>query len=378
MTILRETQAPLSDDAYNELRSRFHDDEGNYQRLTGNVQGVRGRSSIWDTDQVLERYTQETDRMIGILDGSIDSRVIEDPDNPELSTQKPDSVIWLDKSARPVSWFTDALWEQFAKPGELPPENEFLNIDRVNWFVRQGHRTEEAERRLGPEDFDINAVSDEDIAGIRAYFSIGKLDQENWIEDVWKLPTRLDGKNVLIIDEVKNRGGTLSIATQLLKRAIPEMTVSGDYFWNPGRYAINPASSDPSNMQMESAPVWYDKDNTLGRGIGEISLRYWKRLYEQDPSDENLKHLLAGHVLSSPLHDPVTFEPVEDPLAMKLQQDIAYMTYGIADGRVRHIPGRGRDEEDVDAIMKRQKLDVRRSTQYSERRNKDIQRRLGR
>jgi hypothetical protein len=253
-----------------------------------------------------------------------------------------------------------------------------LNIDRVNWFVRQGHRTEEAERRLGPEDFDINQVAEEDIAAIRAYFTKGTLHEDSWQDEVWQLPTRLDGKNVLVVDEVKNRGGTLAIATQLIKQAIPEAIISGDYFWNPGRYSISGISSEPRDLQMESAPVWYDKNNTLGRGIGEISLRYWRQLYDKDPTDANLRRLIASHVLSAPLHDPVTFEPTDDPLAKKLQQDIAYLTYGVADGKVRHIPGRGRSYEEVEEIVSRQGMTPRMNSQYSEKRNAEIQRRQGR
>src|SRR4051812_26469894 len=111
---MREIDRPLSKEEFSGLRSRFHDDEANYDLINGGVQHVRGKSHVWDTDFTLEKYAQSTDRLVGIMDGTIHERTWYDPDQPEDSAEKPDTVIFLDKSARPVSWFTDALWDQFA------------------------------------------------------------------------------------------------------------------------------------------------------------------------------------------------------------------------------------------------------------------------
>ena len=359
-----------SQNKFAELRKRFHDDEENYQRLNGNIQAIRGRANTWDTDYTIERYVAATDHMIGLLDGSIEERAITDAQDPERSQEKPDAVIWLDKSARPVSWFVDAFWEQFAQGKAEKPTDEFLNIDRVNWFVKQGHLAIDAERRLGPNDFDIDLVPDEEIAGLRALFTIGDLNEETWKEDVWKLPTRLDGKNILIIDEVKNKGGTLSIATQLLKRAIPGSTVSGDYFWKTANYSLGGTSAELFDQQMESAPVWYDSTNSYGRGVGEVSLDYWNHLYQVEPTQANLKKKLGSFAISAPHYDRETYEVVPDALAMKLEQDIAYLSYAVANKKVLRVPSKERPIEQIEDIMSKQGITLGEYRQYREARSK--------
>jgi hypothetical protein len=362
-----ETRQPQT---FQALRERFHDDEDNYTLLRGDKQKVRGEMNRWDTDYTLEQYVKATDRMVGMLDGSVQERVLKDPINPERSTEAPDTVIWLDKSARPVSWFVDDLWEQFAEPDAEKPSYEFLNIDRINWFKRQGHQEHDAATRLGPKDFDIDKVSDEDIARIRAYFVKGDLSEENWKEEVWQLPTRLDEKNVLIVDEVKNRGGTLSIAAQLIKRAIPESTVSGDYYWPSNFYSIDKMSAERSSQQMESAPVWYDNDSSMGRGVGEISEAYWAHQYQQAPSQETLRTYLAWPMLSAPHYDRLTFEEVGDLKADQLRQDIAYLSYAVAEKKVLRTIDKDRPIEQFLGGVAAQGLLPKEYSHYREERSK--------
>jgi hypothetical protein len=332
---------------YHEIRKQHHAEEGDYTLLRGDKQKVRERLNQWTTDYVLEQYVTETDQLIGILDGSIAEDMaipIRDPEIGENEPINPDTVVWLDKSARPVAWFVDAFWEQFAQDGAKKPEDEYLNIDRINWFVHTGHDETQAKWRLGPEDFDISKVDPERIAGLRALFVEGDLDKETWQEQVWDMPTRFDGKSLLIVDEVMNRGGTLSIASQLLKAAIPDAKVSATYFWHTNRYAMNKSSAERENQQMESAPVWYDNINPMGRGIGEVSLSYWRRQYETEPTQENLKRTLAAFALSAPHHDPETFELQNDPRADMLKQDIAYLSYAVAEGDVIRRPSPYRED----------------------------------
>jgi len=354
-----------------DLRKRFHDDEENYLRLNGDTQAVRLKKQVWDTDYTIEKYVASTDHVIGLLDGSIEDREIADPINPERSQEKPDVVIWLDKSARPVSWFVDAFWEQFAEDGAIKPQDEFLNIDRENWFVKQGHSRIDAKRRLGPTDFAIDKVPMEELAGLRAIFTIGDLSEDNWQEEVWNLPTRLDNKNILIIDEVKNKGGTLAIATQLIRAAFPGTTVSGDYFWEAGAFSLGRTSAEKEDQQMETAPVWYDTDSSFGRGIGEVSLSYWKHLYESEPTQANLKNILGSFALSAPHHDPETYELTEDVLAKKLEQDIAYLTYAVADKKVLRTPHKERPLEQIKDILKNQGLTIDQFRNYREMRSKN-------
>ncbi len=359
-----ENQPPNSD-RRRELVQRFNEPEGNYQLLHEDSQGQKRTASVMDrldTDGILQKYVQHTDKIIGIADGSIAERNILDPVNPERSAQKPDTIIFLDKSGRPVADFVSGLWEQFAKEGTVMPDFEFLNIDRVNWFMDQGFKREEAETIRGPLDFDIDKVSEEDIARIRALFTIGDLSEENWQEQVMNQPTTLDGKNILIIDEVRSQGGTLSIATQLLRRAIPESTVSGEYFWETSYTQM----ADSKN-KADSVPVWYSKENPMGRGIGDISKTYYEAQYEREPSQENLRRKIGWSVLSAPhftTDENGEIIHTEDRRYKTLLQDIAYLSYAVADGRILRSPDRGRSYEDQDVIFEEQGVTPREASEW--------------
>lgn len=102
-----------------------------------------------------------------------------------------DTVIFLDKSARPLSWMTRELWGHVAPQKENPetgelqtvkmPEMKFVNIDRLNW--RKNPDTPIDEPGGGMID-----PTEEDLDGIRRIFNI---DEKH----------KLDGKRILIVDE---------------------------------------------------------------------------------------------------------------------------------------------------------------------------------
>ena len=361
---------------FKEIRSQHNVTESDYNLLHSDMQKVRERAGVWTTDHVLEQYVNETDQLIGILDNSVSAERAIDIRDPEIGEDEPlnvDSVIWLDKSARPVSWFVDALWDQIAKEGAEKPDYEFLNIDRVNWFVHTGYDESEAESRLGPDDFDVEKVDQARIDGLRALFVEGDLTEDNWREEVWNLPTRLDGQSVLIVDEVMNRGGTLAIAAQILKKAIPEAKFSGTYFWHTGRYSIDGISSEFDDMQMESAPVWYNKQSAFGRGVGDVSLGYWQHEYETNPTSDNLKKKVGAFALSAPHHNPKTYEVRDkDTTADKLKQDIAYLSYAVANGDVIRAPSRGRDDDDIIDTYAKQGLTLEEMKNFNRGRDTEI------
>lgn len=364
----REHAPALTPQREKHFVERFNEPEDNYNLLREGVQGFAFEDSKpWsernDTESILRLYTKFTDKMIGVADGSIEHRDVVDPVNPELSSETPDVMVFLDKSARPVSWFMDAFWDQFAKEDAEKPEFEYLNIDRTNWFMKQGHVREIAERYLGPEHFDIDKVPEEEFARIRALFVDGDLSEETWQDDVWKMDTRLDDKKIVIVDETKNKGGTLHIAVNLLKKAIPEATVSGIYFWESSSRIINTRGE----MQTESVPVWYDAKNPMGRGIGDISKAYYERAYEQDPSQENLRRKIGWSVLSAPHFDVDTYETIEDNRAKRLEQDIAYLSYAVAEGKVLRVPSQLRDDDERIAIVEDQGLQIREATEWAAR-----------
>ncbi len=346
-----------SNRTFDQLRADHQHIAGNYEMFDGQHQRITYRDNgkikfeavnVWDDDYVREQYIRETDSIIGRFDGTVtelSAGDIRDERIAEGEPRIPDTAIYLDKSARPVAWLVDAFWDQIAEPGAKKPNEEYLNIDRANWFNYLGHTIEDSENRLGREDFELEKVDPDRISAIRAHFSKGELTEENWKDEVWNLPTRLDGQHVAIIDEVMNKGGTLHIAVELLRKAIPEATFDGIYFWHTGRVSIDGIKTDRDSQQMQSAPIWYDKQRLTGRGVGDISQAYHEHEYKQNPNQQTLRNKIAGFALSAPHHDPETYEIVEDRLAKKFQQDIAYLTYDMADGRILHLPDPDRDYE---------------------------------
>src|SRR5690606_37669804 len=76
------------------------------------------------TDQLIQKMTQEKE--------------VENPETGEKQLKRPSVVVFLDKSARPLSHLVRELWPTFAKDletGEVPPMPafKFLNIDREQW-----------------------------------------------------------------------------------------------------------------------------------------------------------------------------------------------------------------------------------------------------
>ncbi len=333
----------ISKPRYDEMREQFSAPPENYNTINEN-QIVGSRRQVWDGDYTRERHLGDTDRMIGILDGSIKSRKIIDPTEKEKSLEKPDVVIALDKSARPAVEMMDAFWEQLAQEGAEQPEFDFLNIDRMDWLPKMGYSASDAESSA-KKNIDIEKISPVEIARIRAYFTEGELSEDNWQDEVWKLPTRLDGKNVMVLDEVENSGATLRLARELIKKAVPEAVVTGDVFWTELTHKVV-----GGNPQWATAPVWYDRSTVAGRGIGDIAPAYYDHKYDQDPNQENLRRKIAGFVLSAPFHNPKTFEEMTDPEWLKLKQDIAYMTYDYADGKILRMPDADRDDGWEEAI----------------------------
>src|SRR5690606_21821980 len=113
---------------------------------------------------------------------------------------------WLDKSARPLSWLTKELWPQLAadKDGNIPaePEHRFVNIDRNQWASS-----------IDPDGTGITNVDSLDqsiIRSLRSVFLENPNDRaEGLTEHIDEAPAQLDGKQAIIVDEVRSTGRTL-------------------------------------------------------------------------------------------------------------------------------------------------------------------------
>lgn len=308
-TGLEDNEAVLS-----YLKGGVLEQQGTWDAPSGSE--LNGR---WSRDWILSCYLDLTDAMIQHLGGY-------ENEQPDFV---PDEVLFLDKSARPVAWLVDSLWEVMADEGAKKPHFDFIHIDRKEWWARVGRPLVREENR-DPLEFNVNEISDETISAIRAKFVVGDLTPDNYKTEVWKLPTTLDGKKVLIVDEIKSSGATAYMTQQLLSRAVPDAEFTNEYFWSvpysEGK-SIEIDNKDGTRSvqrQMHNTPVWYDKTSPAGREVSDPSLGVMDRLYHENPTQENLRRRIAWFIES------VTPEDVGadvDERTKRLKRDIATLSY---------------------------------------------------
>ena len=178
-----------------------------------------------------ERYVDLTRRLIHQICGGSDCE------------QRYDVVVYLDKSARPLKWMVDAFWDEFAfedsffelddsennTPDQLQqlrreykPDTVFLNIDKGQWIKPENIEYDSGTRIDRWNG--IHTADDVALTSLRAVLSErinheierGQIDAAS----VLNTPTVLDGKRVLIVDEVKSTGATLSLARSLISKAV--------------------------------------------------------------------------------------------------------------------------------------------------------------
>lgn len=221
-----------------------------------------------------------------------------------------DHVIYLDKSARPVSWLVDEFWDDFTDSEQ--PSKSFLAIDRRVWLRKMGmnlltneyvEESNGSTHVAGPSDVDeyFGNIDKETLARIRALYIEGGIETED-PEEIFNTPTVLDGKNLLIVDEVQRSGSTLYIAKKLLKAAIPELkSVDGHVFWTDTTRFL-----DNGEQQMGLTPVWYPEDHSdwTGRGVKDINPAYFENQFNNDPTPQNRAYKFGAIVLGEPLIHP--------------------------------------------------------------------------
>ena len=230
-----------------------------------------------EINENIVHYLKDTALLISKIDGRLDG-------NSGF-----DHVIYLDKSARPVSWLVNMFWEEFAAEDDegkavRRPKHSYINIDRSPWFRNVGiDVSNDGRQKSNGElatywDFagNVQNLDSRHIAEIRAMYIEGGIDSED-VNYILKSPTILDGKKILIVDEVSRTGATLDIAKHLFKLAIPDAEfIEGAYFWHPSE----PILMMGNEYVLTSLPVWYDPDTQTGRGIGSPDKHYYRNLFE--------------------------------------------------------------------------------------------------
>lgn len=249
----------------------------------------------WNIDKTLRHFVTDTADLISVIDGTAERS--RGDILPPI-----DHVIYLDKSARPVSWLVHTFWQDFSQ--EKEPAHSYLNIDRQPWLRRSGvildlngysKNPDGSPHRNTFADFNTERIDPEDFARIRGLYIPGGIKNEDATE-IMQTPSSLDGKNILIVDEVKRSGATLEIAKWLVKHAFPEAaSVEGAYFW----HGNSKSSPDGHESQMLSVPVWYNSQTTAGRGAGEIDPTFFAERHERFQTDRTRAQKFGSLVLSA-------------------------------------------------------------------------------
>ena len=256
-------------------------------------------------------YVTLTDRLITVLEGG--------------SGWRPDEVVYLDKSGRPVAWLVRALWPLLAREpgtafssGVVPPRPGFrmVNIDREQWWGLTG----------GTESglVDVSRVPRESVDALRAVFLLRPPAEGQPVADA---PAWLDGKRILVVDEVSNSGDTLRIATGLVARAFPTSDVRGDHWMTPGQ-----VTDRRGFTRVQDVPVWYQSGTWTGRLVGN-------RLDPQNPAATWRGQRGALFLSTRPR--------VPDESGLRLRSEVAALAADVAARRLLAAPAGVRDTDDA-------------------------------
>ncbi len=262
-------------------------------------------------DETLGLYVRDTADLITVINGEGNAKAAINEQGEKVKNPPIDHVIYLDKSARPVSWLVNTFWGEFSDDQHPRPEHSYLSIDRGPWEKYVGLKTDPNDyikdhgRLVENKDFDkkMEEPGNEPLlrefaARIRAIYLESGLTEdiddlhkipdpkgapmsEETINEILASPTSLDGKNILIVDEVARSGLTLHIASRILKMAIPEANIYSTYFV--------PEVDNPEPRRIQRfTPIWYSHHTINGRGISDADSASAITDYEHFSDDEKI------------------------------------------------------------------------------------------
>lgn len=271
------------DDSHVETATPFE-----YKILKGHMQPD---GKTWKSDEKLRMdYLRLTDGLIQTMTRNVE---VTDPETGEVELRPPSVVVFLDKSARPLSHLARELWPTFAKDletGETPPmpSVKFLNIDREQWV----HKIDSEASGI----MDARHLDNSVIRSLRSVYLLpedkARVQKEGLTEAVDSAPTTLDDEVVLLVDETRSTGRTLQIARGVMERAFPSATIKSTHWMNES--FVN------KGRNLNSVPVWYQADSKWGRGVND---RYadFSNAEDLDRSlPENYYRIMGRWFLSAP------------------------------------------------------------------------------
>lgn len=324
-----------------------------YEYLDRNVEAVQTKQDQPPVNkgrklqEIENGMINDTISLIEILDGRTheSNRLLS---GERETTGSFDAALFLDKSARPVRQLTHGLWSELSQ--EKEPAALFLNIDKRPWLKEMGFVDDETtnQEAIDPELVSLDkidpALLHNELTRIRALYVDGHIDEDN-LDAVWDRPTRLDGKKVAIIDEVRSSGNTLRIAMELLHRAIPEATFEGMWWSTPT--IVTWDGGEQNNFERQKAativPVWYDKSRESGRGIGDIDE------YSSMKSPSRAQRIGLS-ILSAPERDADGNFASNRTLSAVIRRDLGRLATRFKNGElVRYVPSEELPDDEFDA-----------------------------
>lgn len=238
-----------------------------------------------------------------------------------------DTVLFLDKSARPVAWLFKSLWPTlgFDEDGPRPmPHIKFANIDREQWGPVVGRSQD---REVG---IDMSRVHPDVVDDLRGLFAADALGDDEPAADK---PTMFDDKDVIIVDEVSASGDTLRMANALFKMAIPEGRFHARHWMTP-ETKVDKRSGAVVNTKL---PIWYSRDYVHGRLVA------------------NRADFVSSHSVSARQRRGAMFLstrfPEVDQKGVALKLEMQQLGREVADGLIPVRPGISRSEAAQDVLM---------------------------
>ncbi len=226
-----------------------------------------------------------------------------------------DTVLFLDKSGRPVEWLVNELWTVFTDKEK--PEFKFINID-ANRLLGYHH---EAPRPTSDEIANY-LPSPQDIKELRQTYQKGENKDTSY----------LDEKNILIVDEIKVSGATSKITHRLLEEAFPSSNFD-QYHWLTGATkttATYEKGQEQRTTTVTKLPVWYHATDPRGRGVGDA-----------DPKESQF--LSSPNITYQKGDEIESIRGTQDELSLDLRADISHLAKAVREGR-QAVQPRGQDK----------------------------------
>lgn len=243
-------------------------------------------------------------------------------------------------AARPVAWLTKELWPVLApdmETGETPdmPEFRFVNIDREQWVNTVDPN--------GSGYMNIDLVDESVIRSLRSIFVSPEHKGNGLTEEIDAAPAELDGKTILIVDEVRSSGKTLDIANKFFTRAFPTARVATSY-WMKGMTTVGSRRGGTAEANAD-LPVWYKENDEAGRGVGNRDERVSQR-------SDSLTQRLGGWFLSTRLSLP-SGEGIDtqDPASDQLRAEIKWLAQDVSENKVLVVRSLQREDFELRASV---------------------------